>query len=141
MTTMPCLSIRQPWPWAIFVLGKDVENRSWSTRYRGPILIHAGKHFYPKEIREDVVDCAMMARKAGARIPDQVTLHELKEQTGGIVGMATIMDCVRDSASPWAIPGEWHWLLANARPLPFWACKGRLGVFDVEYPYPLEIAC
>lgn len=106
MTTMPCFSIRQPWPWAIFVLGKDVENRSWSTRYRGPILIHAGKHFYPEEIREDVVDCAMMARKAGARIPDKVTLHELKEQTGGIVGMTTIVGCVRDNASPWAIPAN-----------------------------------
>lgn len=38
------LTIRQPWAHAIFHLGKDVENRSWRTRYRGPLLIHAGAH-------------------------------------------------------------------------------------------------
>jgi len=35
------LTIRQPWAFAILNLGKDVENRSWRTRHRGPLLIHA----------------------------------------------------------------------------------------------------
>lgn len=137
MITMPCLSIRQPWPWAILVLGKDVENRSWQTKFRGPILIHSGKHFRPEEIREDIMDCARMARQAGTRTPDKVALHELKEKTGGIVGVVTIVDCVRGHASPWAIPGQWHWVLAGARPIPFHPCLGRLGIFQVEYPHSL----
>ena len=37
------LSFRQPWLWSIFDLGKDVENRVWFTKYRGPILLHAAK--------------------------------------------------------------------------------------------------
>lgn len=41
---MKAISIQQPWAWAIFN-GKPVENRKWSTAYRGPLLIHAGKKF------------------------------------------------------------------------------------------------
>lgn len=40
------LSVMQPWPFAMFSLGKDVENRSWKLRQRYvgvPVLIHAGK--------------------------------------------------------------------------------------------------
>jgi ASCH domain len=36
------LSIQQPWAWAIVEGHKPVENRTWTTRYRGPVLIHAG---------------------------------------------------------------------------------------------------
>jgi len=135
---IPCLSIRQPWAWSIFMLGKDVENRSWATKYRGPLLVHTGKHFYPPEIRENVRDCARMAKKAGHAIPDKITMHELKEQTGGIVGIVDVVDCIRDSLSPWAIPGEWHWVLADARPLPFYPCLGRLGLFPASHPFLLR---
>lgn len=36
------LTVKQPAAWAIFHRGKDVENRPWATKYRGPLLIHAG---------------------------------------------------------------------------------------------------
>jgi len=35
------LSIRQPWAYLITRSSKDIENRSWPTKYRGPFLIHA----------------------------------------------------------------------------------------------------
>jgi hypothetical protein len=41
---MRALTVRQPWAWAIFH-GKPVENRSWATKYRGDLLIHARKQF------------------------------------------------------------------------------------------------
>ena len=41
---MKALSLTQPMAWAIFH-GKDVENRSWNTYYRGSLLIHASKGF------------------------------------------------------------------------------------------------
>jgi hypothetical protein len=37
------ISIRQPWAWLIVNGFKDVENRSWKTKYRGPVLVHAGR--------------------------------------------------------------------------------------------------
>ena len=43
---MLCLSVKQPWAWAIFN-GKDIENRTWAFPYPMPmqILIHASKNF------------------------------------------------------------------------------------------------
>ena len=38
---MKALSIRQPWIWAMFHLGKDVENRTWSTGVRERVMLHA----------------------------------------------------------------------------------------------------
>jgi len=40
---MKILSIRQPWAALIVSGAKDVENRTWPTRYRGPLLVHAAK--------------------------------------------------------------------------------------------------
>lgn len=39
--TLKALTIRAPWAWAIAQGWKRVENRSWSTRFRGRIAIHA----------------------------------------------------------------------------------------------------
>jgi hypothetical protein len=40
---MKTLSVVWPWPWLIMYGGKDIENRSWRTDYRGRILIHVLK--------------------------------------------------------------------------------------------------
>jgi hypothetical protein len=39
---MKAICIHQPWAHFIVKGFKDIENRSWKTKYRGPILIHAG---------------------------------------------------------------------------------------------------
>ena len=38
---MKTLSVKQPWSTLICAGVKDVENRTWRTEYRGPLLIHA----------------------------------------------------------------------------------------------------
>jgi activating signal cointegrator 1 len=40
---MKALTLHQPWAWAVAASWKEVETRSWSTPYRGPLAIHAGK--------------------------------------------------------------------------------------------------
>lgn len=39
---MRALTIHGPWAWAIAAGHKTVENRSWTTNYRGTLAIHAG---------------------------------------------------------------------------------------------------
>ena len=136
MTTMPAITIRQPWANAILHLGKNVENRSWRTKHRGPILIHAGLSCK----KNDVADCALVVNGLGMRRPGWLTTGAARGATGGIVGVVTIVDCVQNHPSPWAIPGQWHWVLAAARPLPFQACKGRLGIWQAEYPHEIQEA-
>jgi hypothetical protein len=43
------ISIRQPWAGLVAIGAKRYETRSWQTRYRGPIAIHASKHIGPRE--------------------------------------------------------------------------------------------
>jgi hypothetical protein len=41
--TIPALTFHQPWASAIARGAKSIETRSWSTKHRGKLLIHAGK--------------------------------------------------------------------------------------------------
>lgn len=121
---MKALSIRQPWAWLIVNGHKDIENRSWPTRFRGPVLIHAAKGM----TREEYEDARDLAEHLGVSLPAP---HELER--GGIVGEATITGCNDDNLSPWFF-GKFGFELAEAKPLPFQPCKGRLGFFEVDYP-------
>lgn len=128
LSGLPTLSIRQPWAWLILHAGKDIENRSWRTNFRGEFLIHAAKGC----TRSEFEDACYFAKGAvddqfrGQRIPDPKIINR-----GGIVGIAEVVDCVNSSGSSWYM-GEWGFVLQNVRPLPFIPCKGALGFFDVE---------
>lgn len=49
---MKGITLWQPWASAIACGVKTHETRSWKTRFRGPIAIHAAKHV-PQKIRDD----------------------------------------------------------------------------------------
>ena len=119
---MKALSIMQPWAWAICEAGKDVENRTWSTNYRGFFLIHAGL-----KIDDDAFDTIFEI--CGQRPPDNIP-------TGGIVGQACLDDCADCyggyESSPWAV-GPYHFALSRGRSLPFQPCKGKLGFFEPDF--------
>src|SRR5438552_907079 len=87
---MKCLSLRQPWAWLLVNGHKDIENRTWKTKHRGPLLIHAGLRpaTDDEQIRKDVW------RRFRVRIPQKLP-------TGGIVGKVTVTDCVDSSRSRW----------------------------------------
>jgi hypothetical protein len=40
---MKALSLTQPWATLVAIGAKRIETRSWATRYRGPLAIHASK--------------------------------------------------------------------------------------------------
>ena len=120
------LSIRQPWAWAIISAGKDVENRDWPTRFRGPVCIHASKGMTFGEF-DGFVDLARAMYRHGSWnggfIPERQTLSR-----GGIVGVCEIIDCVEVSESPWFF-GRYGFVLRNPCPVPFIPVKGALGFF------------
>jgi hypothetical protein len=115
---MKVLSVRQPWA-SLIVLGyKDIENRSWATSYRGPLLIQSSARSLPAELRAARGLCGRL----GITIPDDLPL-------GGIVGITCLVDCVACSDSPW-FSGPVGWKLADSRPLPFIPLRGQLGLFN-----------
>lgn len=120
---MKALSIRQPWAWLIVNGYKDIENRTWPTRIRGRIYVHAPKlpdpGWFPAlaaEVRSREID-----------VPANLAL-------GALVGEVDIVGCVTESTSPW-FAGPYGFTLSNPlayqAPVPF---RGRLGFFEVALP-------
>jgi hypothetical protein len=123
------LSVQQPWAHAIMRLGKDVENRSWRSKYSGPLLIHASARREPNPQGQ--------LHEFMAKAPPKSRLLHLP--TSAIIGVVDLVDYTKarisgvripeDSKSKWAQTGYWHWQLRNARPIRPVECNGRLGLW------------
>lgn len=119
---MKCLSIKPPWSLAIFK-AKDVENRSWATNYRGPLLIHSSKSW-------DEGALYRIREIAGRQIvPDP---GHPDYAAGHIIGQVRLVACRRDTNSPWGEPDMFHWVMAEPvlfnKPIRW---RGQLGLFNV----------
>jgi hypothetical protein len=114
MTPNKALSIRQPWAHLIVAGIKQIENRTWTTRYRGPLLIHAGQLWHDETIAD-------IERRHRIAIPRDL-------QLGGIVGIVDLVDVVTQSDDPYFY-GPFGFVLENARLLSFMPMRGRLGIW------------
>lgn len=121
---MKALSVRQPWAWAILHAGKDIENRTWPTKYRGTIFLHTGLQWDRGVGMDDILDIA-----GGA--PEGVTIPLGRDlPRGAIIGRVDIVDCVSASDSPWFC-GPFGFVLKNPVAFPsLIPCPGKLGFFD-----------
>lgn len=142
---MRAITVRQPWAWAIVHGGKDVENRTRNIAgaYRGPVAIHAGLADDTSDLSAALTRGAWVqwwteAREAGV---------DVGQQRGAVIGVAELVEVHRchigntdaPACSPWATAGDYHLVLADARPLarPIpW--RGALGLWTV--PDELEAA-
>ncbi|MCG6204177.1 ASCH domain-containing protein [Rhodopseudomonas sp. HC1] len=127
---MKALSVRQPWPWCIFHVGKDIENRSWRTRFRGRLLIHASKGM----TRDEYEDCLATVHALGMTVPFPagLTMPAPEElERGVLLGTVEVVDCVKASLSLW-FSGPYGFVLRDPRlfdrPIAF---TGARGLFDV----------
>lgn len=50
---MWALTLRQPWASLVAIGVKQVETRSWTTAYRGPLAIHSSKRLSNARMGED----------------------------------------------------------------------------------------
>ena len=132
----PCLSVRQPWADLIVAGIKDVENRSWSTNFRGFILIHASR----------TVDHAALERVA--HLLEIGSALEYRPVIGAMIGYTEIVDCVMRHPSRF-FEGTYGFVLANSQRFPSAIpARGQLGIFDVpaeiirerDYEFPRSLA-
>lgn len=142
---MKALSIRQPWAWLIvrpdltdrqeraraFDAGeiKTIENRTWWTGHRGPTLIHAAKGMTRNEY-DDVVDFLVLNPRLQS-VASALPAPEALER-GGIVGLASLVACVRASESPYFF-GPHGFVFHDAKPVPFRPQPGALGFFEAGF--------
>lgn len=116
---MKVIAVRQPWAWLIIHANKDIENRTWATRYRGKLLIQASASM---PTQRDLEEARLFAERRGVALPEEFEL-------GGVVGMVQLTDCVDWSESKW-FQGPIGWVLTRPKKLKFIPLKGRLGLFD-----------
>jgi len=109
---MKALSIRQPYVHLIMEGLKTDEFRSWSTDYRGPLLIHASQ-------RRN--DNSGLTRKQCAVIPADL-------ETGGFVGVVDLVG-VRYTGDPNPAMA-FAWKLRNPRRIRFKRALGKLRLFE-----------
>jgi len=124
---MKALTVKQPWASLIIYGGKDIENRSWATEYRGRVFITASKGWNSGE--QEAAKGLIEDRK----IPQKLSETYTRINCGGVIGTVEIVDCVKQSDSPWFV-GPFGWVLRNPRPLVFRPMSGALGLWDMEYP-------
>ena len=126
---MKILSIKQPWAWAIIHAGKDIENRTWATKFRGRFLVHASKSFDMEGWRWLAIN---VSRFPFTLPPSSAFLVGEMEgcQRGGIIGSVELIDCVESHGSQW-FSGPYGLVLQNPKPAAFQASKGKLGFFTL----------
>lgn len=79
---MKALSLLQPWASLVVIGAKQIETRSWSTAYRGPLLIHASKGKAGEIFAQDA--------------PFKKYIANFRQLPFGyIIGMVTLTDVVR----------------------------------------------
>jgi tetratricopeptide (TPR) repeat protein len=114
------VSIRQPQAWAVCVGEKTVENKSKGTRYRGPVLVHAGKNREGLQYLEDL---------------QHWPLYRAYFELGAIIGIVELYDAVdfnRSLEVNLHACGPCCYLFRNAK----WfdegiMCTGQLGIFNL----------
>jgi hypothetical protein len=122
---MRALTIKQPWASLIIAGEKTAEFRSWATKRRGPIAIHAGASIDPRASSCPITAAAM--RRAGLEW-DSLPL-------GGIIGTVNISDCVPVGRRHKRIPGYpgngYAFMLSDPQPIPFRPMRGALSFWKV----------
>jgi hypothetical protein len=116
---------------------KYIENRNWTTSYRGPILLHAGKTVDDEMFIGEDIDDYYLKRTfggPGADLSWEVPRTIDEYERGAIIGKANFVDVVEHSNNPWFV-GKYGFVLKDIQaiePIPY---RGQLGLFDV----PLSI--
>lgn len=135
---MKAITICQPYAELIACGEKRVENRTWPTRHRGQIYIHAGKNrqWLDTEFTKD-----------GYEIDRPTGIYLEMMDFGALIATANLIDCLPidpvmrgayDEQYPWLrahkhASGPWCWVLDYVRrlpqPIPY---RGAQGLFDAE---------
>ncbi len=123
-----CISIRQPWTWILThpevvqscgIPPKEVENREWFTRYRGPIYLHAGS-----QVDESLFDTAgqldhwywqQRFGERGVQLAQKMPQTSAAYPRKAIVGKAELVDVVTAHNSPWFV-GRYGLVLEKLQP-------------------------
>lgn len=152
---MKAITIKQPWASLIALGKKKIETRSWQTKFRGPILIHAGKSIDKEAFEEEPIKTILANR--GIIKPEDLP-------TGCIIAKANLKEVYKidyyndysKKAEGWNVSkandrllvdrleyelggyifdennSRYGWKLLDVTPIKPIYCKGQLGLWNYE---------
>lgn len=140
---MKCISLYQPWATLVAIGAKKIETRSWATKYRGELAIHASRKFtygiIAELCRSDPIWRQTM-KSLGIDYEKGFKISPLPH--GAVIATCRIVDCKMISTMPTVAfnrpdvyyytegmpdqekafgdytPGRYAWLLDDVRMLP-----------------------
>ena len=131
---MKALSIINPWAHLIMYHGKNIENRSWRTDYRGRLLIHVSKKLMIdyKFLISDLKSCCLLDKEKFQGIEGEEEFKQIEAECGMILGSVVLYACELGQYNvPWGEIGQWHWKLRDPivfeKPIP---ARGSLGLWE-----------
>jgi hypothetical protein len=135
-TALKGISLWQPWASLIALGAKRIETRVWPTDHRGPIAIHAAKHFTDEEK-------ALCEREPFKSVLEAAGITAETMPTGVVVAVADVADCIQftegfDPGEPERFfgdfsPGRFGFKLENVRRLAEPVdCAGAQRVFNLR---------
>lgn len=144
MTAARVLTIRQPWATLIATGHKRIETRSFATKYRGPLLIHAGA----RRVDDGKMVGEFSLYRKGAPDRDQMLnvtdgLLDIRAANwtdlplGAVIAVADLVDCLpivdvhEDKMAPFCVVNAWgdvHAMLTGEHQRKF-AGEGPYGDF------------
>ncbi len=148
---MKAITIIEPWASLIAYGHKQIETRSWSTKYRGQIAIHAGK-----ETKREFYSLPIITALGISRVSE----HWLNIRLGSVIAIADLLDCLKVRGTASLIigndkrvaavlennmrvmgnelafgdytHGRYAWVLANVRRIEPVPAKGRQRLWEWE---------
>jgi hypothetical protein len=129
---MKAITILQPWASLVAIGAKKIETRSWATKYRGPLAIHAGAS--DKGLKLILDD-----KNACSKLPPAMYLVY-----GCVIAIVELVDCVvmtpewiegvpePERSFGWYESGRVAWLLANVRQIDPVPAKGFQRIWEWE---------
>lgn len=160
---MKALTLTQPWATLVAIGAKRIETRSWDTKYRGPLAIHAAKGF-PGWAKDFCASGVFYRALGWPESPSPLTQAWIDDNSrrikdlplGAIVATARLVnvlptEVVNNRANVWGIsigpvsehelqfgdytPGRFAWLLEDIEALAVPVpAKGALGLWEWSRP-------
>lgn len=137
---MKALTILEPWASLLVYGTKQYETRSWLTKHRGPLAIHAGKGRDGLKLMESPMSFILKqeADKLGI---------DFEETLGHVIGIIDLANCIEmtpnfigqqgitERGLGWWEPGRYAWEKSNVRKIDPVPVKGMQGLWNWDSQY------
>lgn len=148
---MKAITILQPWASLVACGEKKIETRSWATRYRGEIAIHAAAKHTRLQFKDPYHDILSKYYKL------HVSYKEDEIPYGSLIAIADLVDCAPFTSGVISgqdtillngeevpeneklfgncILGNWGWLLENIRQVNPFPIKGQQRIWNCNVSF------